>query len=533
MTNKNIALIAFQDQPNLGIGYMVSLLEQDGFNVEIIDFRLEPAKILDRVRELDPLLIGFSIIFQYYTPEYAELAAFLRQNGISCLICAGGHYPSLEFKQALLAIQDLDCVVRFEGELTLRELARRLAEGKDWRDLPGLAYPSGGEIITTPLRPLIANLDDLPFPKRWSFSYSCLGIQATSILASRGCPRACTFCSIRRFYSIPPGPVRRLRSPENVIAEMLMLFREHQVRVFLFQDDDFALMSKRDREWSWRFLDLLRETEMAGSILWKISCRTDEVEPEIFAALHEAGCSLVYLGIESGNPVGLLTLNKHISVQQNLQAVEILKSLGISYDFGFMLFDPSSTIELVLENVRFLRQVCDDGSATASFGKTLPYAGTDLEQQMRREGRLRGDIRYPDYSFLDPRTEDWFNYLCDIFYPWVFGGQSLQAQLRWALFECDVLNKFYAGIPGIKEFQANVRFLTHWYNHIFCSIVEDSAAAFGPACQSSNIQRSIHVAADQQQEWLVNELARQRRDFFTKSTIPLEFVVGKAAEIPA
>jgi hypothetical protein len=87
---------------------------------------------------------------------------------------------------------------------------------------------------------------------------------------------------------------------------------------------------------------------------------------------------MVYLGIESGNEEGLQALNKNISVEQNISAVRVLKSLGLRYDFGFMLFDPSSTIETVLENIRFLRKICGDGSATASFGKTLPYSGTEL-----------------------------------------------------------------------------------------------------------------------------------------------------------
>jgi hypothetical protein len=208
-----------------------------------------------------------------------------------------------------------------------------------------------------------------------------------------------------------------------------------------------------------------------------------------------------------------------------------LKALGISYDFGFMLFDPSSTIDRVLENARFLRQICADGSATASFGKTLPYAGTDLEQQMRAAGRLRGDVSYPDYSFLDPQTEDWFAYLCEVFYAWVYGGQSLQAQLRWGLFEWDVLAKFYPETPHLEKHKQDLAFLTHWYNHIFCTIIEESAEHFrSPGQAAPDALSAIHAAADQQRRWLEDELARRRQAFFTQTTIPLEWVVGKIEE---
>jgi hypothetical protein len=330
-------------------------------------------------------------------------------------------------------------------------------------------------------------------------------------------------------YSIPPRPIRRIRTPENVIEEMRMLYHENGVRIFLFQDDDFSQKSGKDREWSPHFIDLLGKSELAGEIMWKISCRADEVEPEIFTAMRSAGLYMVYLGIESGNEAGLRTLNKHISVGQNLGAVENLKRMGLRCDFGFMLFDPSSTFESVLENIRFLREVCGDGSATASFGKTLPYAGTDLEEQMREEGRLCGDIRSPDYRFAEARVEAWFACLCDIFYPWVYGNQSLQSQLRWALFEADVLGRFYPGTNGLDAHKNRLVFFTHWYNEIFCRIVEDSADMFRSRdVGDRNALISIKSAAERQRRWLEDQLALQRRDFFTESGLPLALVLGKA-----
>lgn len=529
MSTRNIVFIAFQDQPNIGIGYMTSVLLEAGFRVELLDIRSGNQAILARILELDPMIVGLSVIFQYYTPDLAELVSYLRDHGVSCAICAGGHTPSLEPVETMRSIPALDFIVRFEGERTLLEIAQRLDEGTDWKDLESIAWSDNGSIITTPLRALITDLDALPFPKRWSFDYNCLGVRATSILASRGCPRDCSFCSIRRFYSIPPGLVRRTRSPENVVKEMRVLHDEYGVRIFLFQDDDFSLMSKRDLAWSRRFIKCLHDDGLAKEIMWKINCRSDEVDLEIFTELRSAGLYMVYLGIESGNEAGLQTLNKHISVEQNLQAVEILKSIEMRYDFGFMLFDPSSTIELVLENVRFLRKICGDGSATASFGKTLPYAGTELEDRMRQEGRLRGDRWAPDYSFLDNRTEEWFVYLCEVFYPWVFGGQSLQMQLRWAMFEEDVLKRFYPATPGLHEHTQRLGFLVHWYNEIFCRIIEDSAEIIRSSdANKAYALKSIQSASVEQRQWLEDQLALQRQAFFSNTGFPLDLVVGEA-----
>jgi radical SAM superfamily enzyme YgiQ (UPF0313 family) len=530
MSARNVAFVAFQDQPNLGIGYLASVLANEGFNVEVLDYRKGFEFILERIRELDPLFIGLSVIFQHYTRDFASLVAHLRNNGIECPICAGGHYPSLESGTCLKDMPGIDFIVRFEGEQTLLEVARQLRSGRNWRSVPSIAYLNDGTVVDNLLRPLIPDLDSLPFPTRWSFDLNCLGIRTTSILASRGCPRNCSFCSIRMFYSIPPGPVRRTRTPENVIAEMQQLYQDQGVRIFLFQDDDFSLMSKRDRDWTWHFLDCLDRSEMNGNVSWKISCRSDEVEPEIFAAMRDAGLMFTYLGIESGHEAGLRVLNKNITVAQNLQAVKTLKSLGISFDFGFMLFDPSSTIDRILKNIRFLKRICGDGSAPVSFAKTLPYAGTDLERQMKEEGRLRGDVGAPDYSFLDRRTEEWFDYLCEVFYPWVFGGQSLQAQLRWAAFESDVLERFYANTQGLEEHKKRVRFLTHWYNEIYCRIVEDSSGYFQkPSSGTSQALAAIRSASEQQRIWIEDHLALQRQDFFTSAGFPLEFVLGNAA----
>ncbi|MDD1654973.1 MAG: B12-binding domain-containing radical SAM protein [Methanomicrobiales archaeon] len=531
MATRNIVIVAFQDQPNLGVGYIAGILIDHGFEVVLLDFRSGPQAILERIQSLDPLLVGLSIIFQYYTPDFAQLVSYLRSHGVTTAICAGGHYPSLEPAETLRSMGGIDFIVRFEGEHTLLEIAQHLLEGKDWRNVQSIAHLENGKLVTTPLRPLIDDLDALPPAKRWSFDYHCLGIRATSLLASRGCPRACSFCSIRRFYSIPPGRIRRTRSPENVLQEMRDLYHGYDVRIFLFQDDDFSLLSARDREWSGRFVDCLRQSELDGKVIWKISCRSDEIEPEIFTAFRSVGLYMVYLGIESGNEAGLQTLNKHIRVEQNLNAVQVLKNLGLRYDFGFMLFDPSSTMETVLENIRFLKNICGDGSATVSFGKTLPYAGTDLEARMRQEARLCGDPWSPDYRFLEERTGAWFSYLCEVFYTWVYGGQSLQAQLRWGMFEADVMNRFYPSTAGLDEHRGRLTFLVQWYNEIYCKIVEDSAEVFRSADSESRYAlMSIRSAAEQQRRWLEDQVALQRQSFFTHSGFPLELVVGEVGQ---
>ena len=514
MTQRPVLFVGYKDQDNLGLGYMAAVLAQNGFDSDLADFRSGEKSILARVRETDPLLIGLSIIFQYFTPDFANLVTFLRGHGVNCPICAGGHYPSLRYEEVLAAIPALDCVIRFEGEFTLLEMAQRVAAGQDWHDLPSIAYRSNDGVTATPLRPLIADLDGLPFPRRWNLDIGVFGLGGAPILASRGCPRSCSFCSIRKFYSIPPGKIRRARSPANVVAEMREMFDHHNTRLFMFQDDDFPLLSSKDRAWATEFVERIEAAGLGREVMWKISCRADEIEPETFRVLQRGGLFTIYLGLESGNPRGLATLNKQISVEQNIRSVETLKELGLNFEFGFMLFDPSSTFDSVLENVAFLRKVCGDGSSPAVFSRMAPYAGTDIEEQLIREGRLLGRLSHLSYTFHDPHLEDWFRYLYPIFESFAMGRDSLVLKLRAARVEIATARHFWPELPGLYEYDEAVRGLAAWYNEIYCRIVEDSAPHFRQPTRAGDAAlNAIRQAADEQHHWLDVQLNAARTRF--------------------
>src|SRR5260370_15822383 len=141
MTLPNVILIGFQEQGNLGVGYVASMLTRRGFAVRILDFRETRESILDTIRSAKPALVGFSLIFQYYVPQFRALAAYLRNNGVACHFTAGGHYPSLRYEQVLRDVPQLDSVVRFEGEITSAELMQRLAYGRACARPTAYAYP--------------------------------------------------------------------------------------------------------------------------------------------------------------------------------------------------------------------------------------------------------------------------------------------------------------------------------------------------------------------------------------------------------
>jgi anaerobic magnesium-protoporphyrin IX monomethyl ester cyclase len=472
-----VALVGFQDQGNLGLGYLAAVLRRHGCAIEMIEVRDNPEAIAARLLQQQPLVVGFSLIFQFFLPQYRRIARHLRAAGIRCHFTIGGHYPSLCHDELLTNFPEIDSVVRYEGEETLIELVDRLRAGADWRDISGIAYARDGEVVATPPRPLVEDLDALPFPDRPYEPERVGGFPTLPVLASRGCIRRCSFCSIHTFYRTAPGKVVRVRRPEKVVEEMLELHRRHGVRVFLFQDDDFPLWGRKGRRFADELMARMHDSGLAGNTIWKISCRAEYVEPELFAAMREAGLFLVYMGIESGVETGLDILFKQMTVEQNLSAVATLKQLDIVYSYGFMLFDPSSTFESVRQNIGFLRRIVGDGSAPAVFSRMLPYGGTPIRDLLAREGRLRGDLTHPDYDFIDLRLNEYYRRLSDTVRPWIH-NQGLSNQLSYAWDEIETFERLTPGLRGAKAYRRALARLTAHVNERLFRLVEESSLAF-------------------------------------------------------
>jgi radical SAM superfamily enzyme YgiQ (UPF0313 family) len=459
------------------MGYLAAVLQERGRVVEMIDVRDGPEQIAARLVSRQPLVVGFSLIFQFFLPQFRRVATHLREVGITSHFTIGGHYPSLCHEEVFTHFPELDSVVRYEGELTLADLVERFSTGEDWRDVPGLAYLREGEVVETEPRPLVQDLDSLPFPYRPYEPEQIGGFPTLPLLASRGCARRCSFCSIHTFYRTAPGKVVRVRKPAMVIDEMLYLRHHHGVRVFLFQDDDFPLWGPAGRRWADELVDRMHDVGLAKHTLWKISCRGEYVESDLFSKLRDAGLFLVYMGIESGDEEGLKVLNKEMTVAQNLFAVRTLKELGILVSYGFMLFDPSSSFESVRRNVGFLRQMVGDGRAAATFSRMLPYGGTPIRDRLKQEGRLRGDLTHPDYVFLDLRLNEYHRLLKQAVRPWIH-NQGFSYELNYAWDELETVRRLVPEIQGAEEYGAALRSLTAESNERLFILVEESSIAF-------------------------------------------------------
>lgn len=211
-SNCDVLLVGYEDEENLGLRSMASFLVEKGIDVEILPCQnVSKEGILKQINKRNPKIIGFSLIFQRMIFDFAELIDYLRNNGVKSHFTIGGHFPTLEYEKILELLPGLDTVVRHEGELTLLDLYRHLKSQSQWSEIRGIAYRRNGAIEVTSPRPLIQDLNSLPFPVREDKMRDHRGVGVCSILASRGCYYDCSFCSVQEFYSGAPGPRRRSR----------------------------------------------------------------------------------------------------------------------------------------------------------------------------------------------------------------------------------------------------------------------------------------------------------------------------------
>lgn len=466
-----VLLVGFQDQDNLGLRYLASSLREAGHDVRIESFGPDAAPLVTVARRWSPDVIGFSMIFQFMAPDFGKVIGALRSAGVDAHMTMGGHYASFAPETLLQLIPELDSVVRFEGECAIVELTTAVVARRPWREIHGIAWRDGSDVTATPPRADKVDLDALPWPERGDIAYDEQALPTASVLASRGCPYKCSFCSIITFYEGNGTRGRRRRDPILVVDELEYLVRERGVRLILFQDDDFLAGGRDARDWARTVADEVIARDLHECMRFKFSCRSDEVREDTLEPLIEAGLTHVYLGVEAGDPQSLKTLNKLITPDVHVRAGELLRRMDLTFDFGFMLMEPWSSLSSVRNNLEFLREFCAGGYTVAGFCRTLPYVGTPMEQQMRAEGRLAGPALEADYRFLDPRLDALWDFSLIAFAGRNYGKDATWDRLRGLLFEARL---DYPDRPHDPDFRIAAQTLTAASNTLLLDVAEEA-----------------------------------------------------------
>lgn len=380
---------------HLGLGYLAATLRQAGFTVEILDAYFGGYSVRQTAREIlkrQFRVLGISV-FQAAARKTFKLLKYLRRGGLKAHITLGGHFPTLKDREIMDYAPEVDSIVRGEGEHTLLELVRALSDGGALSGILGLTYRQGSEIVRNDSRPLIRDLDSLPFPARDTLNVQKWGPRAM-VAASRGCYAACSFCSIRSFYKSSAGPTWRGRSPENVVDEVEWLHKTYGVTSISFADDDFFGPGRAGKERARRIGEEILQRGLM--IEFHISLRANDVEEELLAFLKSSGLRGVFLGLESGIQSDLDFYAKGVTVEDNVRALKVMRNLGLDVKVGFILLNPTSRFDEVIRNLEFLKE---HDLRNVVPNELMVLAGTPVEQHLESQGSLSGPFWRRTYKY--------------------------------------------------------------------------------------------------------------------------------------
>ena len=447
----HVALVGAELEENLSLRYLAAAVQGAGFTCGIhpFDHKSALAEVVDAILESAPIVVGISVPFQTRAPELLAVAAELRARGYAGHVIVGGHFATFEYEGILRAHPAIDSVARHEGEDTFVEVCSRIAAGERVGPIAGLIVrearllPIAGRaangIAAGPKRPL-PELDTLPLPDRRGTPHDVLGVPVAPIIGSRGCYADCSFCCIYAYADNADGARYRMRSPESIVAEMTEEHHRRGVRLFVFHDDNFFVPSRRKNLARYRRLKELLDDAGLTDIGLVIKCRPNDVDRELFELLKSMGMIRAYVGIETNSDEGVVSLNRRITPEDNVRALELLRELDVYCSFNVLIFDPEATLEGVERNLDFMERFAD---VPFNFCRAEVYAGTPLKSRLESQGRLRGDYLAWTYEMQGPRVELLFRISTVAFNGRNFKGDGV-ANLNMGLrMDAEVLRRFW------------------------------------------------------------------------------------------
>lgn len=373
---------------NLALGYLAAVLEKHDYQAQIIDARMSqfsPEVVAEKIRAIQPFFLGISTISEESVSWIEAMGRLLNSSGYLRHVCMGGYYPSLQPEVVLRRLPFVDSVAMGEGELTVIDLVEKVRSGERWNDVESIATRSkDGLIKINSRRPVVTDLDSLPFPKRYADRNSTEIV----IEGSRGCFGRCTFCAVGPHFDAGHRLTWRGRSPEHIVSEMLQLRRifPDNIRYRFIDPDFFGSASKVHSERTLKLASLIRD-QVPGIELYVEARVTDIRRKDVLEALKQAGLKEVYLGVESGSEKILAHMGKCASVTDTINATCILDDLGINYQYGYMMVTPWTEYDDVLDSIALLRTI-GRVQFDKMFNELYLIPGTALVEQVGKQCQL-------------------------------------------------------------------------------------------------------------------------------------------------
>ena len=372
--------------PPLSVLYLASVLEKTGVEVSVLDQPSMGLTVDDTVRWVErenPDVLGFSTLTSSGQTA-ALISDKVKKNNPYITTIFGNHHATFSTERILRKYHSVDIIVRGEGEKTIVELANSLKAGKDIKDVRGIGFRRKDRIITTPDQQLIKDLDSLPFPDRQLIDaeYHCVigGANVapkkfTSIVTSRGCIYSCRFCSCSEIAKNRWRP----RSAKNTLEELSFLASEGY-RQLIFVDDAFTLNPKRVME----ICRGIKEEKL--DLEWICEGRVDNCSHTLIREMVQAGCKVLYFGIENANQRILNYYDKKTTPAQAATAVKTAKKALMDVVVGsFIIGAPDETREEILNTIEFAHRIPVD---IPQFNILGAHPGNDIWKEFVAKGYL-------------------------------------------------------------------------------------------------------------------------------------------------
>ncbi len=374
----------------LSIPSVAAVLEREGVEVQVLDFLVtknSPKNIEKKLKEFKPDIVGITSVTMSY-PAARRIAKTCKEIAPNLIIVVGGPHVTFGVEETLLESPSIDIVVVREGDETVVELVETIAKDGDLGQVKGIAFRKDSEIVLTPERPFIQNLDELPFPARHLLPVSRYqALQAACGLStSRGCPFDCSFCVGHRMV----GKKIRYRTPKLVVDEI-----EHITKLgfglLAFEDDFFTVNHKHCIS----ICDEIIARKL--DILWGAYARVDSVDKPLLEKMKEAGCFSLCFGVESGNQRILDLAHKKITPAKIRKAVTLCQNSGYEFIASFIAGLPGETEDTLRQSVEFAESLGEGGWG---FHILSPFFGTEVREKAAELG-------------LRILTNDWERYDCN------------------------------------------------------------------------------------------------------------------------
>jgi radical SAM superfamily enzyme YgiQ (UPF0313 family) len=366
------------DMIPLGLEYIAASIKDVVEDVNIIDMDLEKLPLQHFLDSFKPDLVGLTVsATDHY--EGLQIAKIAKGNG--CATVLGGYHATGD-PDELLSYPQVDLVVRGEGEYTMKELIQKDSP----RGVLGLSYKEDGKMVHNKDRPLIDDLDALPFPARhlrrhrYEDHLPIDGERERDVISmSRGCWGRCAFCCEP---SMSRGR-QRFRSPENVMEELLEIESFHSGRpLYIFVTDPNFMGSPRMVD---RLCDLLRHHELDAR--FSVLVRVDSIvrNPELTKKMCETGILSYEMGIESPKFEDLRETHKGITLEMQEKAVTILRENGAWAGGTLVIGLPGQTDEEIRRFPAYAKKI---GLTGAAFGVATPFPGTEFYGDLEQDGLI-------------------------------------------------------------------------------------------------------------------------------------------------